>query len=130
MVRVTHQFHPWFGREFEFVTYRHNWGEDRVYFLDEAGALRSLPLNFTDAGSADPFVVMAAGRSPFRVVDLLDLVAAVDRWRAASTAERRKAVKGITPLASMGLRRSKSADHSGAQRAARRDAKDSRGDTP
>jgi hypothetical protein len=28
-VRVTHRFHPLFGREFEFVVHRHNWAEDR-----------------------------------------------------------------------------------------------------
>jgi transposase len=29
---VTHPFHPLHGREFSLVTYRHNWGENRVYF--------------------------------------------------------------------------------------------------
>ena len=28
-VRVTHPFHPLYGRDFEFVAHRHNWGEDR-----------------------------------------------------------------------------------------------------
>ncbi|HZD70876.1 MAG TPA: DUF5372 family protein, partial [Actinomycetes bacterium] len=27
---MTHPFHPWFGREYEFVVRRQNWGEDRV----------------------------------------------------------------------------------------------------
>jgi len=37
--RVTHPFHPWFGREFALVTYRLNWGDERVYFHDDAGRL-------------------------------------------------------------------------------------------
>ncbi|NLY00738.1 MAG: hypothetical protein GXY83_31980 [Rhodopirellula sp.] len=34
---MTHPFHPWFGREFALVTYRLNWGEERVYLHDDAG---------------------------------------------------------------------------------------------
>ena len=30
VVRVTHPFHPLFGRRFEFEAGRRNWGEDRV----------------------------------------------------------------------------------------------------
>jgi Family of unknown function (DUF5372) len=43
-VRVTHRFHPLFGRDFEFVAHRHNWGEDRVHLHDENGVLFSLLL--------------------------------------------------------------------------------------
>ena len=32
---MTHPFHPLFGRRFEFVSRRRNWGEDRVYYHDE-----------------------------------------------------------------------------------------------
>jgi len=71
--RVTHRFHPLFGREYDLLTYRHNWGEDRVYFHDETGALRSLPASWTSAAAADPFVVVAASRSHFRMVDLREL---------------------------------------------------------
>jgi hypothetical protein len=73
LVRVTHRFHPWFGREFEFVKRRKNWRDDRVYFFDDAGGLASLPAGWTDAVAEDPFVTVAAGRSPFRAADLLKL---------------------------------------------------------
>jgi hypothetical protein len=43
--------------------------------------LGSLPAAWTDVVSEDPFVVMAAGRSPFRVEDLLRLAEVVDRLR-------------------------------------------------
>jgi hypothetical protein len=62
---VTHPFHPLAGRDFEFVAYRQNWGEDRVHLHDENGQLFSLPAAWTDAAAADPFVVVAAGRAPF-----------------------------------------------------------------
>lgn len=71
---MTHPFHPWCGRGLVFVVARRTWGEDRVFFLDEAGVQRSLPRAWTDAGDVDPFVVLAGGRSPFRVEDLLAVV--------------------------------------------------------
>jgi len=44
-----------------------------VYFHDAAGQLRVLPARWTSLGAPDPFVTMAAGRSWFRVQDLLEL---------------------------------------------------------
>ncbi|MGO9495622.1 MAG: DUF5372 family protein [Solirubrobacteraceae bacterium] len=70
-VRVTHPFHPWLGREFVFVVARRTWGQDRVFFLDEEGVQRSLPRAWTDAADVDPFVVVAEGRCPFRLEDLV-----------------------------------------------------------
>lgn len=75
---VTHRFHPWFGRRFVFVGVRQTWSEDRVFFLDDNGFQRSLPVGWTDATEPDLFVEFAAGRSPFRVQDLLALVALID----------------------------------------------------
>jgi len=72
--RVSHPFHPLFGQEFDLVTYRLNWGEERVTFLTSAGQPRSLPANCTDVSSPDPFVVVAGGRALFRTTDLLALV--------------------------------------------------------
>jgi len=60
---VTHPFHPLAGRDFEFVAYRQNWGEDRIHLHDEDGQPLSLPAGWTDVVAADPFVVIAAGRS-------------------------------------------------------------------
>ena len=59
---LTHPFHPLQGQDFEFVAYRHNWGEDRVHLHDEDGHLFSVPAGWTDVAAADPFVVIAAGR--------------------------------------------------------------------
>ena len=41
--RVTHPFHPLFQQEFELVSYRQNWGENRVWFQDKLGRLHALP---------------------------------------------------------------------------------------
>ena len=53
-MRVTHPFHPLYGRDFEFVAYRQNWGEDRVHLHDETGQLFSLPAAWTDVAAAEP----------------------------------------------------------------------------
>lgn len=76
---MTHPFHPLCGGEYEIVSSRHCWGEERIYFHDEVRQLRLLPASWTDAGPTDPFVVIAAGRSHFRVVDLLRLVELVEQ---------------------------------------------------
>jgi Family of unknown function (DUF5372) len=52
---------------------RQDWGEWRVAFFDEEQRWRSLPVAWTSAAPHDPFVQLAAGRSPFRFADLLRL---------------------------------------------------------
>jgi len=83
MVRVTHPFHPWSGREFVFVAVRQTWAEDRVFFLDAEGRQHSLPVGWTDAAGPDVFVTVAAGRCPFKVADLLALARLAEGCRAA-----------------------------------------------
>jgi hypothetical protein len=70
---VTHPFHPLRGQTFALVVCRHNWGDERVYYQNEAGALCSLPLAWTDLAPADPYVHLVAKQSAFRVTDLLEL---------------------------------------------------------
>ncbi len=60
---------------------RQTWGEDRVFFFAEDGTQCSLARAWTDAGDVDVFVVLAGGRSPFRVDDLLALVELLDGLR-------------------------------------------------
>jgi hypothetical protein len=52
-----------------------------VFFFDPDGVQRSLPRGWTDAADVDPFVVLAAGRSPFRVEDLVGLAGLIDGLR-------------------------------------------------
>ena len=72
------------SRDLEFVKRRRNWRADRVYVLDDAGELVSLPVEWTDLAPADPFVVVAAGRAPFRTADLLKLADEVARLRSGA----------------------------------------------
>ena len=79
--RVTHLFHPLFGHEFDLINYRHCWSEDRVFYVDETGRVRSLPAQWTSGVAYDPFVVVSAGRSALRFADLLELAELVGRAR-------------------------------------------------
>ena len=96
-MRVTHRFHPLFGRELEFVKRRRNWRADRVYVLDLDGSLLSLPVEWTDVVAEDPFVVVAAGRSPFHIAGLVELAELVDRMRVERSPDDTSGVKGISP---------------------------------
>ena len=75
--QITHRFHPLFGREYDLIDYRHSWGEDRVVYVDEQGDTRILPASWTSAAADDPFTVVSAERSYWRVADLLELAAVV-----------------------------------------------------
>jgi hypothetical protein len=70
---ITHPFHPLYSQEFDLVTYRHNWGEDQVYFHDLNQHLVSVPACWTNVIPVDPFVKVADGRSFFRPEDLMSL---------------------------------------------------------
>ena len=93
-VRVTHPFHPWAGRELEFVKRRHNWRADRVYVRDDAGLLASLPAEWTDAVPEDPFVVVASGRAPFHLEGLLALAELVASLAAVRSSAEDRAAPG------------------------------------
>ena len=71
---VTHPFHPWRGRRFEWVDLRRAWGQWRVFYLVTEREIASMPASWTDVGPSDPFVEQAQGRSLARVEDLLALV--------------------------------------------------------
>ena len=86
---MTHPFHPWAGRSFEFVAVRRTWQQDRVFFFLEDGTLTSVPTAWTDAAEPDVFVAVAAGRSPFRVEDLVVLAELVEALRPACDRKRR-----------------------------------------
>ena len=60
------------------MTVRTNWGVDRVYYQDQYGQLACIPASWTDAVPPDPVVAISAGRSPFRLEDLLELTRLVE----------------------------------------------------
>jgi hypothetical protein len=77
--RITHPFHPLRGAEYELVTRKLTWGEDRVFYYDPGGNLKSLMTNVTDVVSMDAFDRISAGRSALRVDDLLELRSIFDK---------------------------------------------------
>ena len=60
----------------------------RVDYVGEDGTLHNLPKAWTSAAAEDPFVRMAAGRSAFRVSDLLALAALLDGMDEDDGAEK------------------------------------------
>jgi len=80
--RITHPFHPLKNRAFEIDTVRRLPGECRVFFFNQKGRRSSVPLEWTDIGADDPFVVISGGRALFRVEDLLGLARLVAELKA------------------------------------------------
>jgi hypothetical protein len=72
--RIIHPFHPYRNIAFEIDSVRRIAYERRVFFFNTKGRKSSVPLHWTDIGPQDPFVAVSAGRSFFRVEDLLGLV--------------------------------------------------------
>jgi hypothetical protein len=58
---------------------RLNWGEDRVYFYDADSKLKSFLTAITDLAPINDFMRISAGRSAFRIDDLLQLRDMLDR---------------------------------------------------
>ena len=71
------------GKVFAIVDRRRTWGEDRVYYHDEAGKLCRMNAQWTSVADVDTFVLTSAGRSSLRVDDLLQLVALIEGVRAS-----------------------------------------------
>jgi len=67
------------------VTRQIGWGEDRVFYYGADGKLKSLRTNMTDFIARDAFDHISAGRSAFRIDDLLELRRLLDKckesWR-------------------------------------------------
>ena len=78
-VRITHPFHPQFGHEIEVVCRRLHWGEDRIVYADQSGALRSIAAGLTDVVPQDEFRRVADGRAAFGAVELIALRSLLDR---------------------------------------------------
>jgi hypothetical protein len=52
-----------------------------VYYHDDAGRLRMMPITWTSLIAEDPTLVVGAGRSPFRLADLLELSRWIEQFR-------------------------------------------------
>ncbi|HBW24139.1 MAG: hypothetical protein A2X70_00040 [Alphaproteobacteria bacterium GWC2_42_16] len=70
---MTHPFHPLYGKRFALVTRKQTWGEDRVTYFDQDRKLCSMLTSWTNLADTDYFLQASAGRSWFRVDDLVNL---------------------------------------------------------
>lgn len=52
-----------------------------MFLFDARGEMFSIPAGWTDADPPDPYVAISAGRSAFRLADLVELAALLDRLR-------------------------------------------------
>jgi hypothetical protein len=82
-VRITHPFHPLFGQEIDCVERRTQWGDDLIFYRDRLGYVTALPTRWTSVETEDPFLVVSAGRSHFRVTDLIDLASVITEIQSA-----------------------------------------------
>jgi hypothetical protein len=69
-VKITHPFHPHFKMQFQIISIQQCWGEGRVRYRDEKGAIRTVPISWTDHKPYDMFLEQSAGRSIVHVKDL------------------------------------------------------------
>ena len=77
-------------------------GVGLVHYTGDDGMRRTIPQAFTGLTAVDPFVKVAAGRSPFRISDLLTLAALLDSLDGDGRTTREadggtETVKGILP---------------------------------
>jgi hypothetical protein len=86
-VRVTHPFHPLFGQTLHFIERRVNWGDDLLFYRDRRGYVTALPTRWTSLEDEDLFLAVSAGRSQFRVADLIDLAALIAELQSATQAK-------------------------------------------
>ena len=77
-VRITHPFHPLYGKQYGLIRYRRSWGRPSIDLHDDRERIITVPIAWTDASEPDPFVVVSSGRSDFRVEDLLRLVRLIE----------------------------------------------------
>jgi len=78
-VRITHPFHPLYGKQFELIEHRFIFTESYVYFHDASDHLREIPAVWTDFVKGDSFVELAAGCSPLHAGSLLELADLVEQ---------------------------------------------------
>lgn len=73
LVRITHPFHPFRGRELTCVGERYNcYGRRLLLRIDDANVC-SVPPHWTDVTAPDAEILIGGSRALFRVSDLLEL---------------------------------------------------------
>jgi hypothetical protein len=89
-VRVTHPFQPLRGRTLACIGERYNRYGTRLLLRVDGDDVCSVPPSWTDVAPPDPEVVLGGGRAAFRVGDLLQLAALIERQMKIPSAGLRK----------------------------------------
>jgi len=88
LVRITHPFHPFSGRQLACVGQRYNrYGMTLLLQVDKESVC-AVPPQWTDVVAPDPEIVLGKQRALFRVVDLLELARSIDRLSRRDWPER------------------------------------------
>jgi Family of unknown function (DUF5372) len=88
LVRITHPFHPFGGRQLVCVGERCNRAGRRLLLRVDDRTICSVPPQWTDIAAPDPEVLLGQGRALFRVADMVELARLVTRL----SAERRSVI--------------------------------------
>ena len=81
LVRITHPFHPYGGRQLPCVGERFNRYGKRLLLQVSEDLVCSVPESWTDLVDPDPEIIAGGGRTAFLFSDLLELAHDVERLR-------------------------------------------------
>lgn len=70
---IVHPFHPLSGKKFELINFTDCWSRKRAFYIDDNNNLSSVPVEWTDVLSPDPFIHISDGRSSLHAFALLEL---------------------------------------------------------
>jgi len=62
-IKITHPFHPDYRSQFIVTSIQSCWGEQRIAYYDKKGAIRFIPITWTDKKPFDPFLEVSSGKS-------------------------------------------------------------------
>ncbi|NRO99663.1 hypothetical protein GWC77_27855 [Paraburkholderia sp. NMBU_R16] len=87
LVRITHPFHPFSGRQLLCIGERYNRSGMRLLLRVDDKSYCSVPPTWTDVSAPDPEVAIGRDRAPFTVADLMELELLVRRLFSCGDAE-------------------------------------------
>ena len=87
---ITHPFHPLRGRSLELIRLAASRHGDRVWAVGPNGERLPFPRAWTDLADVDPWHQAAAGRTPFRLDDLVQVAERLAGQRRPGTASMRQ----------------------------------------
>lgn len=90
LVRITHPFHPFNGKQLVCVGERYNPYGKRLLLQAEDTTICSVLPQWTDEVAPDPEIVLGRHRALFRLADLLELTRLVEQLSKHDWVERRK----------------------------------------